>query len=184
MGCGVMAARCVLAAETEVRPLSPQLKTCAKCGYCKQRSEFHKHSKRADGLQVYCKSCKSITNREYEARNPSRIDKLYAQKALRRAAAEDYIRDHLRNNPCVDCGEDDWVVLEFDHVRGSKAYAVATLRQGGHSLDLVIAEIAKCDVRCCNCHRRVTYNRAGSWRSEAVEACGRETHAAESILRR
>lgn len=40
------------------------------------------------------------------------------------------------------------------------------LAQHGHALERVAAEIAKCDVRCRNCHAIVTYERMGeNWRS-------------------
>jgi hypothetical protein len=69
-----------------------------------------------------------------------------------------WIAEYLSAHPCVDCGETDIVVLEFDHVRGIKVDDVSTLvtRTG---LTTVRAEIAKCEVRCANCHRRITYRR-------------------------
>ncbi|KZE92998.1 hypothetical protein AVP42_02072 [Agromyces sp. NDB4Y10] len=40
------------------------------------------------------------------------------------------------------------------------------LAQGGHAISTIAAEIAKCDVRCRNCHAIVTYERLGrNWRS-------------------
>jgi hypothetical protein len=63
----------------------------------------------------------------------------------------------LQSRPCVDCGERDPIVLEFDH-RGDKENDVSILL--GLSWKLVALEIAKCDVRCANRHRRVTAKRA------------------------
>ncbi len=60
------------------------------------------------------------------------------------------------SRPCVDCGEPDPIVLEFDHVRGEKRADVDSLITVGCSRALLLAEIAKCDVRCANCHRRRT----------------------------
>jgi prophage maintenance system killer protein len=54
------------------------------------------------------------------------------------------------------------MVLEFDHVRGNKRSTVMTLVKNGYSLDVIQAEVAKCVVRCANCHKRKTYR--GSWR--------------------
>ena len=56
---------------------------------------------------------------------------------------------------CIDCGEDDLVVLEFDHV-GPKRATVTQLARDGASLARLRHEIARCEVRCVNCHRRVT----------------------------
>jgi hypothetical protein len=67
-----------------------------------------------------------------------------------------YIVAYLRKHPCIDCGVSDPVVLEFDHVRGQKRSDISTLVRNAARLDRVAAEIAKCVVRCANCHRRRT----------------------------
>jgi hypothetical protein len=45
--------------------------------------------------------------------------------------------------------------MDFDHVRGDKAFKVSEAVQlpPGIGLENVRAEIAKCDVLCANCHR-------------------------------
>lgn len=61
---------------------------------------------------------------------------------------------------CVDCGERDPVCLDFDHRNPLEK----SLRIGSNihrSMPLVLAEIAKCDVRCANCHRRKTHRENG-----------------------
>lgn len=76
-----------------------------------------------------------------------------------------YIKSYLGSHPCVDCGESDWIVLEFDHVRGIKSYNVSALLNRGQSLDHLKEEIAKCDVRCANCHRKATAKRGNFYRN-------------------
>lgn len=73
------------------------------------------------------------------------------------------VHEYLLSHPCVDCGEPDPVVLEFDHVRGDKKANVKRMLAGTYSLDSVFTEIAKCEVRCANCHRRITAKRAGHY---------------------
>ena len=87
--------------------------------------------------------------------------------AVRTARARNlaHIYAHLSTHGCVDCGERDIVVLDFDHVRGEKRESVARLASNGHSLTTVAAEIAKCEVRCANCHRRRTGEARGHWRA-------------------
>jgi len=68
-----------------------------------------------------------------------------------------YLVDYFRAHPCVDCGERDPLVLEFDHT-GEKSFTI------GHGLpdrnwQTILDEIAKCDVVCANCHRRRTARR-------------------------
>jgi hypothetical protein len=56
------------------------------------------------------------------------------------------------------------VVLDFDHVRGEKVNGVALLAAGCARLDTLCAEMAKCEVRCVNCHRRRTHRTQKSWK--------------------
>lgn len=71
---------------------------------------------------------------------------------LHRSRIDDYLGTHR----CVDCGESALVVLEFDHVRGQKVGAISWMVSAGYPWAKIAAEIAKCEVRCANCHRRVT----------------------------
>lgn len=66
---------------------------------------------------------------------------------------------------CVDCGFDELPALDFDHV-GPKTANVMKLAWDGVGLDLLRAEIARCEVRCGNCHRRVTASRGGHYRHQ------------------
>jgi hypothetical protein len=48
-------------------------------------------------------------------------------------------------------------VLEFDHIdRSLKRQTVGFLARSGYPWPTVEAELAKCEVRCANCHRRRT----------------------------
>lgn len=67
----------------------------------------------------------------------------------------EFVRDLLRAGHCVDCGVTDVVVLEFDHI-GVKTGNVCQLARGGCSAARLKAEIAQCEIRCANCHRRRT----------------------------
>jgi|SRR5882672_9824705 len=66
------------------------------------------------------------------------------------------------DQPCVDCGvELPPQVMEFDHVRGEKLFNICRSYNGKDlyvSYEMLHAEIAKCDVRCPNCHRLRHYH--------------------------
>ena len=62
---------------------------------------------------------------------------------------------YLKVHPCVDCGEADPTVLDFDHVRESKAFNIANAITR-LAWTRIVREIQKCEVRCANCHRRKT----------------------------
>ncbi len=71
----------------------------------------------------------------------------------------EYVENYLKINHCADCGENNPIVLEFDHVRGTKLYAISELKRKSTNLKKLEEEINKCEVRCANCHRKVTHLR-------------------------
>ena len=142
------------------------MKLCTRCGEAKAFEEFSKSSKSDDGRQWYCKVCAS----SYYRRRAPEI-KVMVRERTQRVLAErkEWLIAYLRQHPCVDCGESDPVVLEFDHVRGRKRGGVAQMLLRAMSvMEVIEAEIAKCEVVCANCHRRRTYGRCGSYRLAGV----------------
>lgn len=64
------------------------------------------------------------------------------------------VLNHLKTHPCVDCGESDLILLDFDHRNPEdKKGKVARLAADGVSQSRILDEIQKCDVRCAKCHR-------------------------------
>lgn len=99
-------------------------------------------------------------HRQYYHNKVDKARKLRNQE-LRKVKLKQYVWDFLLGHPCVDCGEADPVVLEFDHVIGDKVKSICDTVRHGWSLTRLQSEIDKCEVRCANCHRRVTANRGG-----------------------
>jgi hypothetical protein len=115
------------------------MKKCCACKQFKPIDAFGKRAQSKDGLMPKCRQCVANYQRHYRH-----------QKALA-------IHTYLQSHPCIDCGESDPIVLEFDHVRGSKTANVKRMVSSSHiSLARVLVEIEKCEVRCANCHRRIT----------------------------
>lgn len=108
--------------------------------------------------------------REHYERNKASM-KLRARKFTAKMAKRNrqFARKYLASHPCVDCGESDPVVLEFDHVRGTKVKDVSAMMKS-HSIEVIRREIAKCEVRCANCHRRATAARRKLSRKPVVKA--------------
>lgn len=50
-------------------------------------------------------------------------------------------------------------VMDLDHVRGEKRFHLADVWRTRRAKSTVLAEIAKCDAVCSNCHRVRTHNR-------------------------
>ena len=71
----------------------------------------------------------------------------------------------MLQNPCVDCGNTDPRVLEFDHI-GVKAMDISRAIRNCWSEENLLKEITQCEVVCANCHRIRTADRAETWRSK------------------
>jgi hypothetical protein len=69
----------------------------------------------------------------------------------------------LERSGCVDCGTHELCILDFDHV-GQKRANVIYLATSGCGIPRLMAEIAECEVRCANCHRRRTARQLGHQR--------------------
>lgn len=148
--------------EFESRRIHHIMKACSICKIEKDESEFNIHSSKFDRLQSHCKICNKIRSKMYYAANLEK-HKLEIGKRKKKVVKENiqYVWDYLKEHPCVDCGETDPIVLEFDHVRGEKKTSVSNLSRAGHCLETLVDEISKCDVRCANCHRRKTAKQFG-----------------------
>lgn len=109
---------------------------CAWCKKHKDSGEFHKNKTRPTGRTDRCRSCVS------------------AYDCARRQEVRSFVNSHKK--PCVDCGEPDLCVIEFDHVTGQKQMGLAQAKKIGPEL---VAELAKCVCVCVNCHRIRTATR-------------------------
>jgi hypothetical protein len=122
---------------------------------------FSKSSKTKDGLFAWCKPCMAEYERE-RYQNGDRERKERNRSALKERG-QSYIWSVLNSSSCLDCGNDDPLVLEFDH-RSDKEFHISEM-PGRHSIARIKAEVAKCDVRCANCHKKKTAREFGFWRS-------------------
>lgn len=109
-----------------------------------------------------CKVCKRAYDNAHYKSNPDRRSYIRKNSDERIKIVRVWVRDYLLTHPCVDCGNDDIIVLEFDH-REDKVSDISTLMRKGN-LQTVQREISKCDTRCANCHRKKTAKDFGSWR--------------------
>ena len=71
---------------------------------------------------------------------------------------------------CVDCGEDyPYWIMEFDHL-GDKSFNIGSTKElGDKTYEQLIAEIAKCDIVCSNCHKNRTYLRRTAHGADALD---------------
>jgi len=134
-----------------------QTRRCSRCGGVKPIDDFPMKSKATGRRGVWCRDCRRAYGRDHYRRNkPAYMKRARRRTNVDRSRARDVVAEYLRANPCVDCGESDILLLDFDHrERSSKRAPVARLVSTG-LISVVMAEIAKCDVRCGNCHRKRT----------------------------
>jgi hypothetical protein len=120
--------------------------------------------------QTWCKRCLKSANRSHYL-NTTQI---YKNRAIERnkklrEKGQRKLFEYLSTHPCVDCGNTDIRCLEFDHVRGTKLESIAELLSRATSWTKIEAELAKCEVRCANCHRLKTNERGGYWKHLQIE---------------
>jgi len=140
------------------------LKRCARCHLLKPLGEFPIRRSGGERRNAYCFPCKLAYQRNYYKKDAEKQRRRVGKNSQRyRERNRRGVLAYLRAHPCVDCGEADLRVLDFDHVRPGKVAEVARLSGCALRWDRVEKEIAKCDVRCANCHRRKTSKERG-WR--------------------
>jgi hypothetical protein len=134
---------------------SPPLRRCGRCGDVKPFEAFAWRRIHKGQRDNYCRPCRAAYKQEHYLANKQRyVDR--AATVTRRVRLERTLRliEYFRSHPCVDCGETDPVVLEFDHLR-DKRFDISN-RLVSVRWESVLQEIAKCEVVCANCHRRRT----------------------------
>lgn len=132
------------------------MKNCSKCLKEKPLEEF---PPRGNKRQSWCRSCK----REYDrnayklniGQGKDRKERVRKQSNELKIFNRNYVWNYLLNNPCITCGENDPIVLEFDHRDPSEKFKEIS-KLMNYSTKRLIEEINKCDVLCANCHRRKT----------------------------
>lgn len=125
------------------------------CGRCKRTKPVEEFSWKRKGVkrQAYCKTCQSNYYKAEYALNPlPYMIRATEQRRELRKRMRSFIQEYLATHPCVDCGQTDPLVLEFDHVFGQRKATIASTSWG--TFDEFMREVAKCQVRCANCHTK------------------------------
>ena len=158
------------------------MRACTKCGEVKPLDAFPPVRRGEPKLQTWCRACFAEANaRNYRKNHEREKTRLVRQVAEKRVGIQQQLIEYLSHHPCVDCGETDIVVLEFDHV-GEKLANVSTLANGGRSWARILSEIEKCEVRCANCHRLKTLERSSSRRALRSAAAPETSGAPVQLL--
>ena len=143
------------------------MKVCSSCKEKKPTDQFGNNKTTHDGKQPYCKKCSSAKDKAHYQRSHKRRANIRKGVKTGSARARCLVLEYLKEHPCIDCGEHDPVVLEFDH-RHSKSVCISSMLRTSYGVETIKAEIAKCDVRCANCHRRKTAKERGYYKFKGL----------------
>jgi hypothetical protein len=141
-------------------------KICPSCGEERDAERDFSWKNKARGIrQHWCKFCLAQANsKHYQNNKQVYLDRAITRNTRLYEENKRKLYTYLSSHSCVDCGFTDIRVLEFDHVREKKSSDVAKMLGQGYAWSAIEAEIAKCEVRCANCHRIKTNERGGWWR--------------------
>ena len=101
----------------------------------------------------------AASKRYYEANKEKVKSRSRERNKKQLVVNKEYVDKVKSNSGCVDCGETNHIVLDFDHIDGDKYKNISTMVHEYYSIDAIQKEIDKCEVRCANCHRQVTHER-------------------------
>lgn len=140
-------------------------KVCTKCKIEKDLSEYFYKNKKEDKLHSQCKDCYKISRKGKEYYVANKVE--YIKRAKKRqlelvTVNREKILKYFNDNPCIDCGETDPIVLEFDH-KHNKIYSISEMMRD-FTWEQILKEIYKCEVVCSNCHKRRTAKQFGWWK--------------------
>lgn len=135
--------------------------TRRRCSRCEREQPLSAFNRAGAGYQYWCRAC---FRSYFRTRGDAHVTAVREARERRRAEAREQVRAHLASQRCADCGEDEVLVLEFDHLGREKNGAIANLVIAGTGRKRLERELALCEVVCANCHRRRTAKRGRFFR--------------------
>ncbi len=145
------------------------LKYCRKCQkesrvksitYEKKKKESYEEKKDdvGDGFKLckYCLTEKPITDFEHPITGEEILrcqecrGRLLKNATKHRKKIVEHFVSLKINTSCIDCGETDIRILEFDHKDPKDKTCIVLL---AHSIKMMDIEAGKCEIRCRMCHR-------------------------------
>jgi hypothetical protein len=135
------------------------VRRCSRCGRALPLELSPLRRKDGTARHGHCRDCKAAYQRAWYERNGERHRAAAAANHAEVRERNKRVVREAKDRPCADCGQNFAPhVMDFDHVRGVKIGNIALLKTYAPTA-VVLAEIAKCDVVCSNCHRIRTHDR-------------------------
>ena len=131
-------------------------KICSQCHLLKSKLEFNFKNKSLDLRHSYCRECGKIFTRNHYKKSKES----YLKRNLRSYGKRRKIVVEAKQHPCADCGvQYPYYVMDFDH-RENEIKSFPLNRVNNATVKVILAEMAKCDLVCANCHRERTHQRS------------------------
>jgi hypothetical protein len=102
--------------------------------------------------------------KEYYNNNKEKIKKQCRKSVKKIKLALRKILFKWKKQPCVDCGIQEPLIIDPDHVRGNKINNISRMISSTCTEKELRTELAKCDPRCANCHRLITAKKFGYYK--------------------
>jgi len=105
------------------------------------------------------KDQKEAVRRHYLKNKEEIKARSFKRNKVQRVRNREFVESIKEISECIDCGENNPLVLDFDHVKGEKIMAISNMSNKAYCIDTISKEMDKCEVRCANCHRIITEKR-------------------------
>ena len=127
-------------------------KKCSKCKEYKPFDAFAKNSNRSGGLQSQCRACKKLSDaKHYQENKPAQMER----NRNNRLKFYQEVNAYKKSKGCKFCSECEPCCLDFHHKEGEEKENEVSRMMYNVSKQKTWNEIAKCEVVCANCHRKL-----------------------------
>jgi hypothetical protein len=92
---------------------------------------------------------KQAQHESYMRRRGAMVEKTRQERIKRRRVVHAYKLEH----GCARCGYNKCASAIDAHHCGEKNFTIADAVKDGRNIDLIVAELEKCELVCANCHR-------------------------------
>ena len=119
---------------------------------------YYIRRKQKEAADPKVKEKKRAAVRKWREKNPEAGKKYMADS---REVKRSYVNGLKETTPCAHCGGlFPACVMDYDHLPGEdKVSGVSVLVKSAAPIEMIDAEIAKCQLLCANCHRIQTHLR-------------------------
>jgi hypothetical protein len=149
---------------------------CIKKGYGnreKKKAELKIRDETLHPDKLRCSCCRKLKSKTQFGNRQKTCNKCHERSVDSADSIDDFILELKKEKgSCVDCGEANVNVLQFDHIdhldRETKTASVSRLVSGNYSKQTIDTEISKCRLICANCHRLHTIKQLGFLDNEFI----------------